>query len=275
MIPAIPAWLLPDIPPETPVWLYIACMAGAVFLVGVAKAGFGGGIGVVTVPLMALALPTDQTIGVMLPVLLVGDVGAVRHHWGNESRPHLTWLVGGAIVGIMVGTVILWWWQSTGALTFALNLVIGSMCLIFVTIQCYRLAGGHVARISPRPVAGRVTGVVAGLVSTLTHVGGPVVNIYLLEQRLAKTVLVGTAVTWAFIGNLLKLPTYLGLRLIDPATLVQSLWCLPLVPLGTLAGYWLHTRINEKAFTVILYVGAAAAAGHMLYKALSDGTGAV
>ncbi|MFW6059225.1 MAG: sulfite exporter TauE/SafE family protein [Phycisphaeraceae bacterium] len=271
----LPDWLLPDIPPDTPLWLYIACAAGAVFIIGVAKAGFGGGIGVVAVPLMAVALPTDRTIGVILPVLIFADLFSVRHHRGNESRPHLRWLLVGAILGIIAGTLILWWWQTSGVLDFALNLAIGTMCLIFVAIQCYRLAGGHVPHISPRPIAGRIAGFLAGFVSTLTHAAGPVISIYLLEQRLAKKILVGTAVMFAFAGNLLKLPTYFGLQLIDPVTLIQSLWCLPLVPLGTWTGYWMHTRINEKAFTIIMYLGAAAAAAHMLYKAILQGAPAM
>jgi len=109
--------------------------------------------------------------------------------------------------------------------------------------------------------------VLAGFVSTLMHGAGPVMTVYLLEQRLAKAQLVGTAVIFIFIVNLLKLPTYLGLSLINPGSLVQSLWCLPLVPIGTLSGMWMHKRINQQAFTVVMYIGTAAAAGHMLYKA--------
>ena len=258
----------PTIPADTPVWLYVACVAGAVIVIGIAKAGFGGGIGVLAVPLMAVALPVDQTVGVMLPVLIAGDVFSLAHHRGHESRPHTLWLITGAIVGILIGTAVLYALREAGDLKRWLNIIIGLVCLVFVAIQCYRLAGGHVPRISPRPIAGRIAGLAAGTVSTLTHAAGPIITIYLLEQKLAKRVLVGTAVAFTFAGNLLKLPTYFGLQLINPTTLVQSLWCLPLVPLGTVAGYWMHKRINERVFTIVMYVGAAAAAGHMLYKAL-------
>ncbi len=257
----------PTIPQGEPWQLYVACVAGAALIIGIAKAGFGGGIGVMAVPLMAVAVPTEQTIGVILPILIFADLFAVTHHRGNESRSHVRWLLTGAVLGILMGTLAIWWLQQSHRLNFALNLIIGSMCLIFVGIQCYRLAGGHVPRVSTRPIAGRIAGTLAGFVSTLTHAAGPVISIYLLEQRLPKKMLVGTAVMFAFAGNLMKLPTYLGFQLINPNTLLQSLWCLPLVPLGTLIGFWMHKRINERAFTIIMYLGAAAAAGNMLYKA--------
>lgn len=259
--------MLPTIPEATPAWLYFLCLAGAVLVIGIGKAGFGGGIGMLAVPLLAIALPAQRTIGVILPILIVADLFAVRHHRGNASHPHVRWLLGGAVVGIVAGTGVLWWFDHTGVLEVALNATIGSICLVFVGVQCYRLAGGHVARISPRPIAGKVAGSIAGLVSTLTHAAGPVINIYLLEQRLSKRLLVGTAVIWAFVGNLLKLPTYFGLQLISPSTLLESLWALPLVPVGTFLGYWMYRRINERAFIIVMYLGAAAAAAYMLHQA--------
>ncbi|MEX2545289.1 MAG: sulfite exporter TauE/SafE family protein [Phycisphaeraceae bacterium] len=250
-----------------PVWVYVLCVGGAALLIGIAKAGFGGGVGVAAVPLMAVALPTEQTIGVMLPVLIFADLFSVAHHRRNDSRLHLRWLLTGAALGIVGGTGVLILLRQTAAFNASLNIIIGGVCLLFVVIQCYRLAGGSVPHIPTHAGAGRVAGFAAGFVSTITHAAGPVITIYLLEQKLAKKLLVGTAVMFAFAGNLMKLPTYFGLALINPTTLVQSLWVLPLVPLGTTAGMWMHHRINERAFSIIMYVGAALAAGHMLYSA--------
>jgi uncharacterized membrane protein YfcA len=247
--------------------VYVLCVSGAVLLVGISKSGFGGGVGVVAVPLMAVALPTGRTIGVLLPVLIVADLFSLAHHRGQASKPHLRWMVTGALVGIVVGTVVLAWLQQRGFLEQALNALIGGLCLAFVALQVYRLFGGRVARLPQTPATGRGAGALAGFVSTLMHGAGPVMSIYLLEQRLAKARLVGTAVAFIFVVNVAKLPTYLGLSLINPPSLLQSLWCVPLVPIGTLTGYWMHQRVNERLFAVVMYAGAAAAAGHMLYKA--------
>jgi uncharacterized membrane protein YfcA len=229
-------------------------------------------MGIVAVPLMAVALPADRTIGVLLPVLIVADVFSVNHHRGKQSNPHLKWMVTGAVIGIVLGTALLAYLryaQGRAVLEQTLNIMIGGLCLLFVALQVYRMTGGRVPRLPQTPAAGRSAGLLAGFVSTLMHGAGPVMSLYLLEQRLPKAALVGTAVMFIFVVNVLKLPTYLGLSLIDPQTLVQSLWCVPLVPLGTWAGLWMHRRISEQAFTIVMYSGAAAAAGHMLYQAFT------
>jgi uncharacterized membrane protein YfcA len=265
-------WLFEIIPPETEPWVYITSVGAAVLLIGVSKAGFGGGVGIAAVPLMAIALPTHRAVGVLLPVLIVADVFSVTHHRGQQSRPHLRWMLAGAVAGIALGTLFLVYLQyQQGQATFeqVLNVMIGGLCLLFVGLQVYRLMGGAVPHLPRTPTTGRIAGGLAGFVSTLMHGAGPVMTVYLLEQRLTKRHLVGTAVLFIFIVNLLKLPTYFGLMLINPGSLLQSLWCLPLVPIGTLAGMWMHKRINERLFTIVMYVGTAAAAGHMLYKAMA------
>ena len=41
----------------------------AVLFIGVSKAGFGGGLGVLTTPLCALAFPSKEAVGLVLPLL--------------------------------------------------------------------------------------------------------------------------------------------------------------------------------------------------------------
>ena len=52
----------------------------AVVLMGIAKAGFGGGIGLIATPLLALVLPVSDAAALMLPLLIACDVFAVRHY---------------------------------------------------------------------------------------------------------------------------------------------------------------------------------------------------
>ena len=63
------------------------------FLVGVAKGGFGGLMGALATPLMALVMPVDQVIGLVLPVLMFADLFAIAFHWrrwnGQIGRAHV------------------------------------------------------------------------------------------------------------------------------------------------------------------------------------------
>lgn len=259
--------MFPTIPDGTPGWWYVTAIGLAVMVIGVAKSGFGGGIAIVAVPLIANAVPADRAVGLMLPLLILADVFSNAAHFRKQSPPHLTWLVTGALVGIAAGTGLLIVLQAQGSLTFWLNLLVGSLCLLFVAVQCYRLMGGALPHIPPGAWGGRGAGFVSGLASTFAHSAGPVASIYLLEQRLAKTLLVGTMVLFFAIVNVAKLPTFIGLGLMNWQTLIESIWFMPLVPVGSALGLWMHKRIPERPFTAVMYLGAAAAAANMLYKA--------
>lgn len=81
-------------------WLFAGL---AVLLIGVAKAGFGSGIGVAATPLLALVLPVVEAAALLLPLLLVADVFAVRHYRGTFDRSNLWLLLPSAAVGIVLG----------------------------------------------------------------------------------------------------------------------------------------------------------------------------
>jgi len=174
----------------------------------------------------------------------------------------------GACVGIALGTWVLWTFQETGNLTWALNISVGAICLVFVGLWLYRSLGGRVPRIPRGPTGGVASGVFAGTASSVAHSAGPIISIYLLEQKLGKSRLVATMVLFFLFVNCLKLPTYIGLGLITEQTLWESLKFSAFVPVGIAMGLWMHKRIAEGPFTVVMYAGAALAGGRMLYLAL-------
>ncbi|MFW6336754.1 MAG: sulfite exporter TauE/SafE family protein [Phycisphaeraceae bacterium] len=264
--------MLPSIPLDTPTWWYVTAMSLAVVIIGIAKSGFGGGIGILAVPLVANALPADRTLGFMLPVLMVADVFAAVQHRRNISRPHLKWVVTGAAVGIAAATLLLVLMQKRmNELDQPLRLLVGSVCLIFVGMQVFRMVGGRIPSLIHGRWGGRGTGFVAGGVSTLAHAAGPVVSVYLLEERLSKARFAATMVFVFFIVNWLKVPGYFAVNLITLDTLTESLVFLPLVPVGAALGIWMHNRVAEKPFTLIIYLATVAAAINMLREAIVAG----
>ena len=272
MIPlaAIDAWLTPA--PGVPLWWYVTALCLASGIIGMGKSGFGGGIAILAVPLTASVLRADRAIGVLLPILILGDCFASAHHFRRVSRPHLAWLFVGGLLGVAVGAGVLWWLKSEGVRTLAtaLDVIVGGICLLLVGFQLWRLFGGKPPRIPPTRNAGYVVGAAAGVATTVAHSAGPIAGIYLLEQKLDKAKLVATAAVLFFFLNLAKLPVYVGLGLIDPATLRQSVIFAAPVGVGALLGIWSLNRIPEKPFAAIVYVTAAVAAGQMVYKAFAQ-----
>jgi hypothetical protein len=55
-------------------WKTITIASLAVLFIGLSKAGFGGGLGMLTTPLCALAFPPRDAIGILLPLLCAGVV---------------------------------------------------------------------------------------------------------------------------------------------------------------------------------------------------------
>ena len=255
-------------PAGVPAWWYVTALLGAAVILGMAKSGFGGGIGILAVPLTANVLPADRALGVMLPMLLVGDVFASAIHAKHVSWKELWPLLIGAAAGIAGGAGLLAWLKDAGSLTAALNLTVGGLCLGIVALQAYRLSGRDLPRVPATPPAGAGVGAVSGVVSTLAHSAGPIASVYLLEIRLDKARFVATAAWLFFLMNLMKLPAYLGLGLVTPSTLVQSTWAAAGIPVGTVLGVWMHRRIPERPFAAVVYLGAAAAAGRMVWKAV-------
>jgi uncharacterized membrane protein YfcA len=251
-------------------WIYFTCVGAAVLITGISKAGFGGGIGIVAIPLMGSVMPAKHMLGVQLPLLIAADVLSNLHHLKNRDWRILKPLVWGALAGVVLGSAVFWALKDSdpARLQRGLSLLIGAICLVFVVIQALGLMGKRVPTLPSNPASSVAVGTTAGFVSTLSHGAGPLVTLYLLQEKLPRQILVGTQVFYFLLVNSAKVPTYVGLHYISRPTLLDSIWFIPLIPLGTLAGAWMNKRVPEKPFAAILYIAAAVTAGHMIWAAL-------
>lgn len=264
--------MLPEIPAGVSLTTYYVCVGLAVLVIGLSKAGFGGGIGILAMPLTAAAMPgqPQRMLGILLPILILADCLSNLHYLKAWETRLLKPLLAGAAAGIALGSLAVWHFQKTSPADFkkGLALLIGGICLLFVLIQLPGLWGRPARSLPPGRTSSLAVGGVAGFVSTMSHGAGPIVTLYLLQEKLEKRILVGTLVFFFLIVNVAKVPTYVAMGWINGGTLRDGLWTLPLLPIGTLAGAWLMKRVPEKPFIVILYVATAATAVHMIASAL-------
>jgi uncharacterized membrane protein YfcA len=217
------------------------------FLIGLSKGGLGGMMGALITALMALVLPAQVAIGMLLPMLMVGDAFAVTAHWRRWNGRIVRLLIPGAALGTLVATLFI-----AGVSTDTLRSALGVLILIFVA---YRLLESRILQVltyTPRGWHGFIAGTIAGLTSTLAHVGGPPITIYLLMQDLTPRTLVATSALFFAILNLIKLPGYLFADLIVPSMLRQLLWTIPLILLGIWVGRAAVDRVNKRVFNGIL-----------------------
>src|SRR3990167_10510455 len=77
----------------------------AVFLTGLSKGGFGGALGGIAVPLLALASTPKQAAAVMLPILCLADVVGLKAYFGKWDLANLKVMMPGALIGIGIGAL--------------------------------------------------------------------------------------------------------------------------------------------------------------------------
>ncbi|MEO8753329.1 MAG: sulfite exporter TauE/SafE family protein [Casimicrobiaceae bacterium] len=254
--------------PDYPAAFYPVAVI-AILITGISKGGFGQGAGGLAVPLMAMFIAPPEAAGIMLPILCAMDlftVYAYRHTW---SREHLQIILPGALVGIALGGL------AFGVLPVnAIRLLLGIISVTFALNQWLRLTERIAARMTasrgkPGPVAGAFWGAVSGFTSTLAHAGGPPYAIYMLAQKVDKTLFVGTSAVFFLVVNYVKLVPYYFLGQLNVGNLTTALLFSPLAPIGIWFGVWVHRRMSQKGFLDVSYALLLAIGAKLIYDAFT------
>ncbi len=238
-------------------WLVVGFCA---FVVGVSKTGLPG-LGILHVPLMAMVLPARQSTGILLGMLILGDLFAAGYYHRAAEWKHVLRLLPPALAGIVAG------WQAMRFVTNRqLAPIIGGIVLAMLALHYWRtrLHGDQ----TPVPTQwwfAALLGFVAGLTTMMANAAGPVMVIYLLAMRLPKFAFIGTSAWFFFVVNWLKVPFSVNLSLISADSIRLNLWMLPLIIAGSVAGILFLNRIPQKAFNGLVQILAALAALKLLF----------
>ena len=244
-------------------WQWIVGLLGA-FLMGVAKGGLPG-IGNLTVAMYAMAFDARESVGILLPVLIAGDVVAValyrRHAEWIYVRRLLPWM----IVGVIAGYFALGHVDSA-----TVRLMIGAILLSMTALHFFRKwrlrsSGGPDA--VPHTLLFRsTTGVVGGFSTMVANAAGPVAALYFLAVGLPKLAFLGTGAWTFFILNVFKLPFQVELGLINRESLAASLAFVPAAIVGALLGPLVVRLINQQLFEALVWFFVVVAGVGLLFN---------
>lgn len=232
----------------TPEFYIVAVLA--VLFAGLSKGGFGSGAAFAAVPLLALVVEPGIAIGLMLPLLMLMDFGALRPYWGKWDRSAAIALILGSLPGILLAGVF---WKIANPDLF--RFLIGAVALLFVAWQAARHYG-----FVPTPKhalprwSGWLMGVVVGFTSFISHAGGPPAAVYLLSKKMDKTTYQATTVLVFWAVNLLKFIPYLGLGIFSQQTLKAGLILAPVALFGVWLGVVAHRAVSDKLFFGLAYL---------------------
>jgi hypothetical protein len=225
---------------------------GAALVVGLTKTAMSGA-GPLAAALFALALPARQSTGILLPLLILGDVMAVVVYRRHANWPLLLRLMPWLALGVVSGA---------GFLTLVddgqMRVVIGVILLLLVggTVADRKGRLRHLVGADRPPeqrgagsrVVLALAGTLSGFATMVANSAGPIMTVYLLLSSLAVLQFMGTT-SWLYLMvNLFKLPFSLALGLIGPSAVRLDLALVPVMLLGGGLGVLLVRRVSQGAF---------------------------
>ncbi|GIL01926.1 MAG: UPF0721 transmembrane protein [Alphaproteobacteria bacterium] len=241
---------------------YLAAIP-AVLIAGLSKGGFGGGIGMVATPLLALAVPPVTAAAILLPVLVAMDAIGV---W--SYRRHVKWsviaqMMPGALIGIALG-----WATAAHVNDDFLRVVVGAIAIGFA-IQQFAADCRQRQAAAENLTRASFWGTFAGYTSFVSHAGGPPFQAYALPLRLDKLMFAGTGVVFFAAVNAAKLVPYFALGQFDRATLSAAATLLPVAVIGVLLGVWAVRKVSQAAFYNITYAAMILVGSKLVHDGLA------
>jgi len=231
---------------EVDAWVWGAVLASG-FLVGFAKGGFGGA-GVLAILLLASVVPARESTGLLLPMLICGDLVAVALYHAHSRLKLLLGLLPAAAPGIVVG-----WLLMPAVPADLFGKVIGVILLSMMVLVVLQRVRPKLLQIDARQrrIAWPLGGM-AGVTTMMANAAGPVTTLYLLACRLPKWEFVGTAAWFYLVVNVVKVPFSYSLGLISPSSLLLNLSAVPLVVAGAFFARWVVGQTNQVVFDWLL-----------------------
>ena len=232
---------------SSPDFFWLVAFAAA-FLVGAGKGGLPM-VAILSVPTISLVMSPMEGAALLLPVYLISDIFGIYIYRRSFSPRNLAILIPASLIGIIVGYLM-----ADRIDEGAVRVVVGCTGLAFLAM---RMRARFIGKSEAKPAGipgGLLWGSVSGFTSFVAHAGGPAFQLYALPQKLPKMTFAGTSTILFAVVNLMKVPPYIALGLLDWTDTRAIVWLAPVAVLGAWVGYRLTRIIRERIFFVIVEV---------------------
>lgn len=219
----------------------------ASLFVGLSKGGLPG-IGMLSVPLLALLISPVVAAVLLLPIYILSDLVGIWLYRKEYSPDNLKILIPAGILGVFVG-----WSTATLVSDEIVSLLIGVLGIGFCLDRWLRKSNSSEAT-KPSILKGLGWGTLSGFTSFVSHAGAPPYQIYMLPQRLPKMIFAGTTTILFAIVNLAKLVPYYSMHPPSSESISLALVLVPVAGLGTILGRWLIQHLSERWFYKVVQI---------------------
>lgn len=223
-----------------------------------AKTGVHGA-GMMAVPLLAAVFGGQISSGILLPVICLADAMAVWYYHRHASWHHLRKLFPWAALGTVLGTLV------GGMINDEIFKIIMAVVIIGSVITMLWLNRGHQKDIPDFAWFAILIGIIAGFVSMVGNLAGPLMAVYFLSMRLPKDEYIGTTAWFFMVMNWFKVPFHVwGWHTINLNTFLLDLTTLPFIAFGAYAGIVIVKHLKEHVYRWFIIIMTLVAAVFML-----------
>lgn len=212
-----------------------------------------GGMGLLILPVIMIALPGPEALGVIAPMYVITDLMAI-----STYRKHIVWPTLFRFLPIAALGVGMGGWFLAGIKPDQFQLMLG--VLVVVMLGYSILTDHYPSNFMRHPAAIYVAGLVSGVISIMANAAGPIVSLFLMEQKLSKEAYMSTRAWCILLINLAKFPPLIMLGLMNKETILFSVYCLPGMVIGAFMGYWLVKKLDLTQFKWLIRGMSAIAA---------------
>jgi uncharacterized membrane protein YfcA len=243
--------------PSLTIWIL---EASATLILGISKAGIKG-IEIVIVTMMALAFGARDSTGLLVPLLVVGDIFAViyynRHTRWSYIIKFLPWMLLGLITGVFIGNEI----PEQTFKWLMVVVILGSVVMMYWWDRRKSNA------VPTHWAFGGFMGLFAGITTMIGNLAGAFSNIYFLAMRLPKNEFIGTAAWLFLIINVIKLPFHFYVwETINAESLLINLYLVPAIFAGLFVGVMLVKLLQEGFYRKMILLLTAVGAVLILFR---------
>lgn len=221
---------------------------GCALLLGIAKSGIKG-LAVLIVTGLALIYGAKESTGILMSLLICGDILAVIYYKRHVKWVYLLKLLPWMVLGVLAGVV--------SGKDLPEDLFKSGMAVIILlsVAMMYYWERKKDRKVPTHWSFAALMGMMAGFTTMVGNLAGAFSNIYFLAIKLPKNEFIGTAAWLFFIINLFKVPFHLWVwETMNQESLKISLTLIPAVISGLFLGVFLVKKINNDKYRKLILI---------------------
>jgi uncharacterized protein len=215
-------------------------------LVGIAKSGLNS-ISIINVTIFAMLFGSKTSTGILLPMLIVGDVLAVIYYKKNVNWQSLVRLLPSTIVGILLAV---WIGRDLNEAVFKKMMAV---IVLFMVLTMIYLEYRPLEKVPNSPWFSGIMGIGMGFTSMIGNQANGFSTTYLMSMQLSKLHFIGTNAWLFLLVNLFKLPFHIfSWHTINTSSIGINCALFPFQIIGFYSGVYIVKQINEARYRIII-----------------------